>query len=131
MLICHSLAFATQPDKTLTPGQICTPSDPDFQGFRYPAHVAYCRRNVTYEMKIQVAQAYGVPQSEWRNYEFDHLIPLNAGGSDNVKNIWPQPIDEAKEKDKVEQETFDGLNSGTLTQDEAVKMIWDWIDQHP
>ena len=130
LVLISSTSFATQPNKQLTPGALCTPSDPDFTGYRYATHVAYCKRNVTYQEKLQIAQAYGVPEADWKNYEFDHLIPLNAGGTSRPENLWPQPIVEAHEKDKIEQQTFDGLSNGTLTQDQAIKMIWDWIDQH-
>jgi hypothetical protein len=130
LVLVSSVSFATQPNRQFTPGALCTPSNPDFTGYRYAAHVAYCKRNVSHQEKLQVAQAYGVPESEWGNYEFDHLIPLNAGGSSQPENLWPQPLAEAHEKDKVEQQTFDGLNNGSLTQDQAVKMIWDWIAQH-
>jgi hypothetical protein len=126
-----STAFATKPNPALTPGELCTPSNKDFTGYRYAAHVAYCKRDVTDEMKAQIAKSYGdIPKSDWDNYEFDHLIPLNAGGDSSIANLWPQPIAEAKEKDKVEQQCYDGLNGGTLTQAQCVQMIWDWIDQH-
>jgi len=123
--------FATKPDPKLTPGELCTAANADFQEYRYPAHVAYCKRNVSHAKKVQIAAAYGgIPESEWHNYEFDHLIPLNAGGDSSVANLWPQPLVEAKDKDKVEQATYNGLNNGTLTQAQAVQMIWDWVDQN-
>ncbi len=124
-------AFAVKPNAKLTPGELCTPANPDFTGYRYAAHLAYCKRNVSHDKKAQVAQLYGgLPESEWPKYEFDHLIPLNSGGDSSVANLWPQPLSEAKDKDVVEQRTFDGLNSGKLTQAQAVQMIWDWVDQH-
>jgi hypothetical protein len=126
-----SLAFATQPNPTLTPGELCTPNNPDFAGYRYAANIAYCKRNVSLAEKQQIAKAYGdIPESEWPNYEFDHLIPLNAGGDSSIANLWPQPIAEAKEKDKLEQEIFNGLSRGSLTQSQAVQMVWDWVNAH-
>ncbi len=35
-------------------------------------------------------QAYGASGSA-SNYEFDHLIPLELGGSSNLANLWPEP----------------------------------------
>jgi hypothetical protein len=78
--------------------------------------------------KDQVAQRYGIPKSDYYKYEFDHFIPLNAGGSDDPGNLWPQPLAEAHEKDKVELEVYNGLNNGTLTQAQAVAKIRAW---HP
>ncbi len=130
LIFSFSYAFAVQPNAQLTPGTLCTPSNPDFTGYRYAAHVAYCARNVSHEKKLQIAQAYGVPEADWKNYEFDHLIPLNAGGSSDVTNLWPEPLDEAHEKDAVEQDVFNKLNSGEFTQEQAVKEIFDWIAQH-
>ncbi len=128
--ISASTAFAVRPNPTLTPGALCTESDPDFVKYRYPAHVAYCQRNVTHEKKLQVAKAYGVPESEWTKYEFDHLIPLNSGGNSSAANLWPQPIAEAHDKDMVELQAFNGLSAGTLTQMQAIQLEWDWVMKH-
>ncbi len=124
------MVFATQPNSNVTPGELCTPSNPDFVQYRYKAHLAYCKRNVSHYKKLQVAQVYGIAESDWHNYEFDHLIPLNSGGDSSVANLWPQPIVEAHDKDKVEQQAFDGLNSGALTQAQAIQLMWDWLSQH-
>ena len=116
-----------QPNPQLTPGKLCTPDDPNFSTYRYPAHIAYCTRNVTDLEKQKVANAYGVPRADWSKYEFDHLIPLNAGGSDDAENIWPQPIAEAHEKDKVELDIFNKLSAGKMDQAQAIQEIKDWL----
>lgn len=125
LFLCIVLVSFTLPNST-TPGHICTPEDPDFKGFYYKAHVAKCNRNVSKAEKLQVAKNYKITDS-WTNYEFDHLIPLNSGGSNNIKNIWPQPIKEARLKNVVEQATFDGLSNGTLTQQQAIDMNINWF----
>ncbi len=117
----------TQPNPQFTPGKICNPSDPNFSKFRYPAHIAYCNRNVDNIEKQKVAEAYGIAKADWSKYEFDHLIPLSAGGSDDAENIWPQPLAEAHEKDKVELDVFNKLTAGQIDQAQAVQEIWDWF----
>lgn len=126
-----------QPDWTYTPGNLCTPSDPNFKEYRYPEHVAYCNRNVTKDMKLQIAAHYGVPQADWSNYEFDHLIPLGIGGDSSMDNLWPQPRGgtESDGKDKLENDLYKQLATGSITQKEAVRQIHDWFNgyaaRHP
>jgi hypothetical protein len=114
------------PDPDHTPGFLCSPTDPNFVGYRYPGHIAYCQRNIPASKKDQVAQWYGIPKSDYSLYEFDHFIPLSAGGSDDIRNLWPQPIAEAHDKDKVEDQVYNGLKSGTMTQQQAVDLIHAW-----
>ncbi|MDE2290756.1 MAG: hypothetical protein KGL53_01630 [Elusimicrobia bacterium] len=117
------------PNWTLTPGKLCTTSDPDFKEFRYPEHIAYCQRNVNHDKKLQVAASYGVPESDWPNYEFDHLLPLAIGGSSDAANIWPQPhgSDNSNGKDVLEYQLYKEMAAGTVTQADAVKEIYAWF----
>lgn len=128
-LVSSSFVFAaTPPNNTETPGWLCSASDPNFQKYDYPEHIARCKRNVNAAEKQQVADEYGnLPKSEWTNYEFDHLIPLCAGGSDDVRNIWPQPLDQAKEKDKLEDEVCKAMAAGTMTQAEMEAKVHAWF----
>lgn len=117
------------PDWGVTPGSLCTADDPDFDGFRYPVQLAHCKRRVSRGDKRRVAQAYGIPESEWSNYEFDHLLPLAIGGSNGVENLWPQPHgdDESYSKDKLEMELYHALRKGLITQEEAVRRTYAWF----
>jgi len=119
---------ATSPNPNLTPGALCTSQDPNFSGYAYPEKIARCNRNVNDVEKNQVAQNYGsIPKDQWPQYEFDHLIPLCAGGSNDIHNIWPQPIAEAHEKDVLENDICGGLRAGTMTQAEALKKVNQWF----
>jgi hypothetical protein len=123
-----SFAF-TPPNATQTPGLVCTPSDPNFQKYDYAEHIARCARNVGTDEKLKIATAYGnIPQGEWPNYEFDHLIPLCAGGSDDITNLWPQPITEAHKKDILENDICLAMRAGTLTQAKAIQKVHDWFN---
>lgn len=117
------------PDPQLTPGTLCSENDPNFDKLDYPEQIARCKRNVSEDEKAQIAHDYGdIPKSNWHNYEFDHLIPLCAGGSDDIRNVWPQPIGEAHDKDKLEDEVCSGMRDGTLSQAEAIAKVHAWFD---
>ncbi len=122
-------AGSAQPDFNVTPGHLCTPTDPNFKEYRYAEHIAYCNRNVTKQMKQQVAASYNVPQASWSSYEFDHLIPLCIGGDSSVDNLWPQPRGAADSdgKDKLENDLYKQMVAGTITQQAAVQRIYDWF----
>jgi hypothetical protein len=93
-----SLTNASLPDHALTPGvtrpltvqALCT------------TKWGLDRRAVTVKMKRDVARSYDVPWEKRGNYEFDHLIPRELGGADDVRNLWPQPWPQAREKDRLE-----------------------------
>lgn len=127
-----ALLARAQPDYNFTPGHLCSPSDPNFKEYRYAEHIPYCNRNVTSQMKDTIAAHYGVPQPNWMNYEFDHLIPLAIGGDSSVDNLWPQPHepgspDGSEGKDKLEESLYLQMKAGTVSQADAVKQIYGWF----
>ena len=124
------MASRVTPDYSYTPGHLCSPSDPNFKEYRYAEHIPYCNRNVTQQMKVTIGQHYGVPQSDWNGYEFDHLIPLAVGGDSSIDNLWPQPHgtpDGSDGKDRLENQLYLQMRDGTITQAEAVKQIYGWF----
>ena len=120
------------PDSRYTPGNLCNPRDTNFKEYRYPEHVAYCQRNVSKEMKQQVAKDYGdIPESQWPKYEFDHLIPLGIGGNSSIDNLWPQPRGtENDSKNRLENDLCNQLAAGAIKQVEAVRQIYAWFDRY-
>lgn len=120
------------PDYSYTPGHLCSPEDPNFKEYRYAEHIPYCNRVVTQQMKRDISDHYGVLQSGWSNYEFDHLIPLAIGGDSSNDNLWPQPHapgtpDGSEGKDKLEYQLYLQMRDGKITQADAVKQIYGWF----
>lgn len=66
--------------------------------------------------------AYGIPWSQATAYELDHVIELAAGGSSDVRNLYPEPNHDPErytrsafvhnDKDAVEAYTHDAICAG-------------------
>lgn len=92
-LLCFShtaWGYDMTPDADMSPGHICTKSDPDYERMRYGGTVPYCTRNVEWETKLEIYRKYGIPRKAQSQYTIDHIIPLSVGGSNHVKNLWPE-----------------------------------------
>ena len=80
------VAVQAIPDPRLTPGvalpltrdDVCTPD------------VVESARVVPRDVAKAVFAAYGIREPQPRAYEVDYLITPALGGSDNVRNFWPQ-----------------------------------------
>ena len=123
-----SVSKYQKPDPDYTPGSLCTAKDEYFDEYRYDEHIAHCARHVTKDMKLEIADHYGIDEADFSDYEFDHWYPLAIGGSTDIENIFPQPIDEAKVKDKLEEDLYKEMSSGDITQKEAVDRIDQWAE---
>jgi len=47
-------------------------------------------RNVPDAVKEQAFSIYGITSRKPKEYEIDHLISLELGGSNSIRNLWPQ-----------------------------------------
>jgi hypothetical protein len=80
--------LAQLPDAQLTPGVIRTTSAAEICAPKFRTKPF---RLTTAAMKKQVCAAYQVkPCPKLGRMEIDHLIPLELGGLDDVRNLWPQ-----------------------------------------
>lgn len=89
-------------------------------------------RKTTEEMKAQVYALYGAKKRLLRCCEADHLVPLELGGADDVRNLWPQPYTPrpgAHEKDAVEDHLHALVCAGKMDLAEAQRAIaTNWLD---
>ncbi len=79
-------ANQTLPDTACTPGAVLTTDTKVMCVTGYTTTV----RNVSISTKKKVFQEYGIPWSKRSNYEVDHLISLELGGSNNISNLFPE-----------------------------------------
>jgi hypothetical protein len=83
-------------------------------------------RNVSYETKQQVYASYSIAERDPGEYEVDHLIPLELGGTNDIRNLWPEPADPRPgyhEKDKVENYLHDQVCDRKMNLSEAQRII--------
>jgi len=115
-------------DSACTPGaiftnatqqQICTPG--------YSRSV----RNVPVSEKDQVYAEYGITQHFSGEYEVDHLVSLELGGSNDIANLWPEaanPKQGFHEKDMVENYLHDQVCSGAMPLKQAqIEIATNWL----
>ncbi|MDD4972984.1 MAG: HNH endonuclease signature motif containing protein [Bacteriovorax sp.] len=117
--------FPVGPNPQLTPGKLCdTPTT-----YRYPEHIAYCDRDVTYDTKEILIQKYDeqlgyhIQTLNRADFKIDHFIPLCAGGSNDVTNLWPQHKSIYEITDPVEPLICAKMATGKLKQADAVKLV--------
>ena len=68
----------------------------------------------TSHAKYQVAEpAYSVPAATVA--ELDHLVPLELGGSSDIRNLWPEAGTVPNAKDKVENRLHRDVCAGKIT----------------
>jgi hypothetical protein len=58
-------------------------------------------------------------------FQRDHCIPLGLGGADDRSNVWLQPEDKARRKDKAEWQAIEAYCRGGITlEGGAVALGW-------
>ena len=89
---CHwrwSGTGAYLPDPACTPGLALNVTTSEVCVSGYSSTV----RNVSVSLKETVYAEYGIANHTKGEYEIDHLISLQLGGSNDITNLWPQPAD--------------------------------------
>jgi hypothetical protein len=118
------------PDPQLTPGDTLDVTSSDICVSGYSAKV----RDVPQSVKDQAYAEYGITSHAPGSYEVDHLISLELGGSNSIKNLWPEPYTgdwNAHVKDKLENKLHDLICSGQLDLKSAQQQIaTDWMSAY-
>ena len=89
-------------------------------------------RNVPQSEKDAVYKEYGIYSHTTGEYEVDHLISLELGGSNDISNLWPEaanPTPGFHEKDLVENYLHSKVCDGAISLQEAQKEIsTNWLE---
>lgn len=122
------VARADLPDSACTPGaifanvtktQVCTPG--------YATSV----RDVPQSVKEKVYAEYGIAKHQPGQYEVDHLVSLQLGGSNDIANLWPEaanPMPGFHQKDLVENYLNSQICSGAISlQTAQVEIATNWL----
>ena len=139
-IVAFLLAFsctaygADLPDPVKTPGK----ADPTLTKERLCAKGFSTKtvRHVTPQTRVAAFGGYGIVCKNRnptcaKEFELDHLISLEIGGSNDVHNLWPQAYAGdwgAKIKDKLENKLHVLMCAGTINLEDAQQGIsTDWI----
>lgn len=122
------VAINSLPDPECTPGAVFpNVSKEDVCVSGYSSSV----RSVSAKTKEIVYAEYGVDTHLPGEYEVDHLVSLELGGSNEVSNLWPEIADPRPgyhEKDKVENLLHKKVCDGSISLSEAQRIIaQDWL----
>jgi hypothetical protein len=74
----------------------------------------------------QVLKAYEINPDVSAQYHIDQLVPLSLGGSNDLANLWPQPINPPPayaEKNRLEQSLRDQVCAGKMSLEDAQRQI--------
>lgn len=129
-------ACSTRADGAL-PDAKCTPGATDPHVTQANIRTTICRpggytnqpgvRNVTTASRKKVLESYGYDAAEHFDGEIDHLISLQLGGSNDVKNLWPEEGRVPNPKDGIEGRLHADVCAGRITLRAAQRKIaLDW-----
>ena len=114
-------------DKTCTPGAIFDVTKDQICVSGYSSKV----RDVPESEKAAVYAEYGIATHTTGQYEVDHLISLELGGSNDISNLWPEaasPTPGFHQKDVLENSLHAQVCSGQIDLKQAQAEIADnWL----
>jgi hypothetical protein len=121
------ITSTTYPNTNLTPGHLQTMDD-DF--LCYSGMPEKLTKNTSDAVKKQVFKSYHLTYPPTKEYTIDRYIPTSLGGSDNIKNLWPQSVTPPgyKEKNIAENYLYKLMCNKTINISTAQQRIkTDWV----
>ena len=83
-------------------------------------------------VEAKVYASYGIQSHTAGQYEVDHFVSLELGGSNDISNLWPEaasPQPGFHEKDRVENYLHDQVCNGQMTLQEVQRQIaTNWLE---
>ena len=137
---CHAVQVDAADPQSYLPDPRCTPGviDPTVRQDNLGTTICqkgYSKRvrpssSYTTALKKKQIFQYGYKNVDPKNYEEDHLISLELGGSPtDPRNLWPEPHPSINEKDQVENALHAQICSGQKTLAQAQYAIaHNWYD---
>ncbi|HKS50047.1 MAG TPA: hypothetical protein VJT49_34055 [Amycolatopsis sp.] len=136
---CHMRTEGGQP----LPDPACTPGATNPQVTQATLKQTACQSgwtktvrpptSYTDKLKREQISAYGYGDTKAGDYEEDHLVSLELGGSpDDPRNLWPEPGTSPNAKDKVENDLHAAVCSGRVTlaaAQQAIASDWTTAEQ--
>jgi hypothetical protein len=120
-------AMAAVPDHNLTPGATRPVNLGDVCSMPHEEVV----RDVPNSLRQQVFKEYGIINARPQDYEIDYLIAPGLGGTEDIRNLWPEPLTDsawnARVKDELEERLHQLVCDGTLdltTAQQAIAKNW-------
>ena len=120
--ISGCLANQILPDSACSPGAVLTTNIKTICVVGYTKTV----RDVPLSERKKVFKEYGIPYASSSNYEVDHIISLELGGSNDIANLYPESYkiaDGARVKDVLENYLHKQVCKGSMNIQEAQKEI--------
>lgn len=119
------------PNPSLTPGATRPVAIADLCAANHDEVI----RSVSDTVEQKVFQEYGIRDRHLEKYEVDYLITPGLGGTDDIKNLWPEPRYNTRwnsfVKDQLEDYLHQSVCGGKLSLEAAQKDVAsDWISAY-
>ena len=131
---CHALQVDLFDPQAFIPDPNCTPGVIDIGVTQENIYETICKAGYTKTVRPPVAYTnnlkaqqiveYGYRDTNLKDYEEDHFISLELGGSPaDPKNLWPEPGASFNEKDNAENYLHSQVCSGAMSLKDAQALI--------